>query len=37
MDSLHLVVCLMNAFLPYTTTMLNIVTVHGIRKNVVVV
>ena len=37
MDSLHLVVCLMNAFLPDTTTMLNIVTVHAIRKNVVVV
>ena len=37
MDSLYLVVYLMNAFLPYTTTLLNFVTVHAIRKNVVVV
>ena len=32
MDSLHLVVCLLNAFLSYTATMLNIVTIHAIRK-----
>ena len=32
MDSLYLVVCLLNAFLSYTTTMLNIVTIHAIRK-----
>ena len=32
MDSSYLVVCLLNAFLSYTTTMLNIVTIHAIRK-----
>ena len=32
MDSLYLVVCLLNAFLSYTATMLNIVTIHAIRK-----
>ena len=32
MDSLHLVGCLLNAFLSYTSTMLNIVTIHAIRK-----
>ena len=32
MDSSYLVVCLLSAFLSYTTTMLNIVTIHAIRK-----
>ena len=32
MDSSLLVLCLLNAFLSYTTTMLNIVTIHAIRK-----
>ena len=32
MDSSYLVVCLLNAFLSYTATMLNIVTIHAIRK-----
>ena len=32
MDSSYLVLCLLNAFLSYTTTMLNIVTIHAIRK-----
>ena len=32
MDSLHLVVYLLNAFLSYTATMLNIVTIHAIRR-----
>ena len=32
MDSSYLVVCLLNAFLSYTVTMLNIVTIHAIRK-----
>ena len=32
MDSSYLVVCLLNAFLSYTITMLNIVTIHAIRK-----
>ena len=32
MDSLHLLVCLLNAFLSCTTTMLNIVIIHAIRK-----
>ena len=32
MDSSFLVVCLLNAFLSYTATMLNIVTIHAIRK-----
>ena len=32
MDSSHLLVCLLNAFLSYTATMLNIVTIHAIRK-----
>ena len=32
MDSSYLLVCLLNAFLSYTATMLNIVTIHAIRK-----
>ena len=32
MDSSYLVVCLLNALLSYTATMLNIVTIHAIRK-----
>ncbi|CAH3047229.1 unnamed protein product [Porites lobata] len=32
MDSPYLLVCLLNAFLSYTATMLNIVTIHAIRK-----
>ena len=32
MDSSYLVLCLLNAFLSYTATMLNIVTIHAIRK-----
>ena len=32
MDSSYLVGCLLNAFLSYTATMLNIVTIHAIRK-----
>ncbi|CAH3025263.1 unnamed protein product [Porites evermanni] len=32
MDTLHLVGCLLNAFLSYTATVLNIVTIHAIRK-----
>ncbi|CAH3025265.1 unnamed protein product [Porites evermanni] len=32
MDSSYLLVCLLNAFLFYTATMLNIVTIHAIRK-----
>ena len=32
MDSSYLVVCLLNAFLSYTATMLNIVKIHSIRK-----
>ena len=32
MDSSYLEVCLLSAFLSYTTTMLNIVTIHAIRK-----
>ena len=32
MDSSYLVVCILNAFLSYTATMLNIVTIHAIRK-----
>ena len=32
MDSSYLVVCLLNAFLSYTASMLNIVTIHAIRK-----
>ena len=32
MDSSYLVGCLLNAFLCYTATMLNIVTIHAIRK-----
>ena len=32
MDSSYLVICLLTAFLSYTTTMLNIVTIHAIRK-----
>ena len=32
MDSSYLVACLLNAFLSYTATMLNIVTIHAIRK-----
>ena len=32
MDSKYLVGCLLNAFLSYTATMLNIVTIHAIRK-----
>ena len=32
MDSSYLVVCLLNVFLSYTATMLNIVTIHAIRK-----
>ena len=32
MDSSYLVVCPLNAFLSYTTTMLNIVKIHSIRK-----
>ena len=32
MDSSYLAVCLLNAFLSYTATMLNIVTIHAIRK-----
>ena len=32
MDSSYLVLCLLNAFLSYTTTMLNIVAIHAIRK-----
>ena len=32
MDSSYLALCLLNAFLSYTTTMLNIVTIHAIRK-----
>ena len=32
MDSSYLVVCLLTAFLSYTSTMLNIVTIHAIRK-----
>ena len=32
MDSSYLVVCLLNAFLSYTATMLNIATIHAIRK-----
>ena len=31
-SSSYLVVCLLSAFLSYTTTMLNIVTIHAIRK-----
>ena len=32
MDSSYLLFCLLNAFLSYTATMLNIVTIHAIRK-----
>ena len=32
MASSYLLVCLLNAFLSYTATMLNIVTIHAIRK-----
>ena len=32
MDSSYLVVCLLNAFLSYTATMLNTVKIHSIRK-----
>ena len=32
MDSSYLVVCILNAFLSYTATMLNIVTIQAIRK-----
>ena len=32
MDSSYLPLCLLNAFLSYTATMLNIVTIHAIRK-----
>ena len=32
MDFSYLVVCLLNAFLSYTATILNIVTIHAIRK-----
>ena len=32
MDFSYLVLCLLNAFLSYTATMLNIVTIHAIRK-----
>ena len=32
MDSSYLVVCLLNAFLSYTATMVNIVTINAIRK-----
>ena len=32
MDPSYLVLCFSNAFLSYTTTMLNIVTIHAIRK-----
>ena len=32
MDSSYLVLCLLKAFLCYTTTMLNIFTIHAIRK-----
>ena len=32
MDSSYLALCLLNAFLSYTATMLNIVTIHAIRK-----
>ena len=32
MDSSYLLVCLLNAFLSYTATMLNIATIHAIRK-----
>ena len=32
MDSSYLVVCLLNALLSYTATMLNIVKIHSIRK-----
>ena len=32
MDSSYLVVCLLNAFLSYTATMLNTVEIHSIRK-----
>ena len=32
MDSSYLVLCLLNAFLSYTASMLNIVTIHAIRK-----
>ena len=32
MDSSYLLVCLLNAFLSYTATMLNIVKIHSIRK-----
>ena len=33
MDSSYLLVCLLNAFLSYTATMLNILTIHTIRKS----
>ena len=32
MDYLHLTLCIFNAYLPYTTTMLNIVAIYAIRK-----
>ena len=32
MDSLHLILCLLNVFSSYTATMLNIVTIHAITK-----
>ena len=32
MDSSYLVLCLLNAFLSYTATMLNIVKIHSIKK-----
>ena len=32
MDSSYITLCLLNAFLSYTTAMLNIVTIHAIRK-----
>ena len=32
MDSLHLILCLLNVFSSYTATMLNVVTIHAIRK-----
>ena len=32
MDSLYLVVCLLNAFLSYISTMLNIIKIHSIRN-----
>ena len=32
MDSLNLILCLLNVFSSYTATMLNVVTIHAIRK-----